>query len=42
MGIVIGVFFILPMLVHINLFADLVERPAAAVIGAILHLTGIG
>jgi Zn-dependent protease len=42
MGIVIGVFFILPMLVHINPFAGLVARPAGAVIGAILLLTGTG
>jgi Zn-dependent protease len=42
MGIVIGAFFILPMLVHVNLFAELVERPAAAVINTILHLTGGG
>ncbi len=41
MGIVIGAFFILPMLVHVNLFAALVQRPAAAIINAILLLTGI-
>jgi Zn-dependent protease len=42
MGIVIGAFFILPMLVHVNLFATLVQRPAVAIINAILRLTGIG
>ena len=41
MGIVIGAFFILPMLAHVNLFATLVQRPAAAIINAILLLTGI-
>lgn len=45
MGIVIGVFFVLPILaagagLHVNLFAQLVERPTAAVIDAILRLTG--
>ena len=42
MGIVIGAFFILPMLVHVNLFATLVQRPAVAIINAILRLTGTG
>jgi Zn-dependent protease len=42
MGIVIGAFFILPMLVHIDLFATLVQRPAVAIINAILRLTGTG
>jgi Zn-dependent protease len=42
MGIVIGAFFILPLLVHVDLFATLVQRPAAAIINAILLLTGTG
>lgn len=47
MGIVIGAFFILPMLaaqagVHIDLFAQLVARPTAAIINGILRLTGTG
>ncbi|GAC1451787.1 MAG: site-2 protease family protein [Steroidobacteraceae bacterium] len=42
MGIVIGVFFILPMFTHVDLFAQVVERPAAVIITAILRLTGSG
>jgi Zn-dependent protease len=47
MGIVIGAFFLLPILaaqvgLHLNLFAQLVERPTAAIIDTILRLTGTG
>jgi Zn-dependent protease len=47
MGIVIGAFLILPMLtaqmgLHLDLFAQLVERPTAAIIDTILRLTGSG
>ena len=47
MGIVIGAFFILPILaaqlgLHLDLFAQLVERPTSAIIDTILRLTGTG
>jgi Zn-dependent protease len=47
MGIVIGAFLILPMLaaqmgLHLDLFAQLVERPTAVIIDTILRLTGSG
>ncbi|HEY8053450.1 MAG TPA: site-2 protease family protein [Steroidobacteraceae bacterium] len=42
MGIVIGAFFILPMFTHFDLFGQVVERPAALIINAILRLTGAG
>jgi Zn-dependent protease len=47
MGIVIGAFFILPILaaqmgLRLDLFAQLVERPTAAIIDTILRLTGSG
>jgi Zn-dependent protease len=47
MGIVIGAFFILPILtaqmgLHLDLFTPLVERPTAAIIDTILRLTGSG
>jgi len=46
MSIVIGLFFIAPLLVaaagvHLNLFALIVARPANALIGAILWLAGV-
>lgn len=46
MMIVIGVFFLLPMLqaqmgIDINLFAQIVTRPAAAIIQMILRLAGV-
>jgi Zn-dependent protease len=46
MSIVIGLFFILPFLaraagVHLDPFALIVARPASALIGAILWLTGL-
>jgi hypothetical protein len=45
MSIVIGLLFLLPLLAahagyRLDLFARLVERPASALIGAILVLTG--
>jgi Zn-dependent protease len=42
MGIVIGVFFILPMFTHIDLFGPIVARPTGLIIDAILRLTGNG
>jgi Zn-dependent protease len=47
MGIVVGAFFILPLLasqagVRVNLFSELIGRPAAAVIAAILRVTATG
>jgi Zn-dependent protease len=42
MGIVIGAFFILPTFTHIDLFGQIVARPTALIIDAILRLTGTG
>jgi Zn-dependent protease len=47
MGIVIGLLFLLPILaratgLHLDPLAEIITRPAAAVINVILHLTGSG